>query len=129
MLRLALARDLAQFAVSPAAGQQVPNKQKIVSQVPAGEAAGFGGEEEHPRQTEALHPCRSVGFHARVYVESEAHGQNNSTPDEMLVALDPGLLLGRAKANPNEVRREPVEIGNHLVLCGAFEDAVGLTLS
>ena len=47
----------------------------------------------------------------------------------MLVALDPGLLLGRAKTNPNEVRREPMDLGNYLLLCGAFEDAVRLTLS
>ncbi len=109
--------------------QQIPKKKEIVPQVPAGEAAGFGGKAEYPSQAQALQPYRRVGFHAGVYVESEAHGQNHSTPDELLVALDPGLLLGRAKADPNEVRREPIDLRNHLLLCGAFQDAVGLTLS
>src|ERR1035441_1021881 len=83
----------------------------------------------HPRQAQSLHPSRGVGLHAGINIESEPDGQDDAAPQPWLVALYPGLLFGRAEADPNEIRREPVDFLDDLLVRGAFHAAIGLALA
>src|ERR1035437_2323185 len=109
--------------------QQVEEEQGVIAHVTRGEAAGFGGEPIYPRQTQALHPRRGVGFHPGVYIEGEADGQYHSTPQPGLVALYPGLLLGRAKADPDEVGGQAVDLLDDRLVGGTLHPAVGQALA
>ena len=71
---------------------------------------GFGGQAVYPREAQALHPGRGVGLHAGVYIEGETDGENDTAPQPGLVALHPGLLLGGAEADPDEVRGQAVDL-------------------
>src|SRR5437899_3849321 len=90
--------------------KQIKKKKKIVAQIPWPKTPGFRPKPEHPGQSQPLHPGRSVGFHSRIDIKSKSNGQDHASLEQMLMAFDPGLLLGRAETHPDEIRCEPLQL-------------------
>lgn len=104
--------------------QQVIHEERVPIEVAACETAGFGGEAVGPCEACALHPSGGIGFGAGVDIEGEANGKENSAGEEGLEAVDEFLLLGCAKADPEEVGATGNDCFKNIGLFGACEVAV-----
>src|SRR2546426_9130432 len=112
-----------------AVAEQVTEEEKVVLQIPRAEAPRLRAQPIDPGQSKSLHPKGRVGFHAGIDVKRESDRQDYAAAEQMLVLLDPRLLLRRAESNPNEIRRKPLEVGHEFRLRVTFEEAVRVALA